>query len=237
MRSAASAHSAEFSGFPISGPSPHCHVSLEPGLLSSTGITRRRRSYKPLRHPAAPDSAARAAPVSHAPGHITGLPVLRLFFSFVHAVVNTPAESMGAVFRSLPHRWQPSLQFRRFGFHDTHSKHAQRSPALRLARSPSPLKDPLHRRLQLLRYLHRCSDCFRLERVGGIRPAGKSAPFHGARNIRASTTAAIYPTVSRQLQRLLPHVAPVEATNGRPALNRFPSEPMIIETTRRLHRL
>ena len=33
------------------------------------------------------------------------------------------------------------------------------------------LKDPLHQRLQPLRYLHDCSDCYRLEQKlpGGIR--------------------------------------------------------------------
>ena len=44
------------------------------------------------------------------------------------------------------------------------------------------LKDLLHRRLQPVRYLHGCSDCFRLERKlpGGIRTRGKTAPVHGA---------------------------------------------------------
>ena len=41
--------------------------------------------------------------------------------------------------------------------------------ACMLAKSPS--SDPLHRRLQPLRYLHDCSDCYRLERQlpGGVR--------------------------------------------------------------------
>jgi hypothetical protein len=49
-----------------------------------------------------------------------------------------------------------------------------------LAKSPS---DPLHRRLQPLRYLHDCSGCFRREqnRRAGFAPAGKAPPFHGAR--------------------------------------------------------
>jgi len=37
-------------------------------------------------------------------------------------------------------------------------------PACTLAKSPG---DPLHQRLQPLRYLHDCSDCFRLERLPG----------------------------------------------------------------------
>src|SRR6516162_8756990 len=41
---------------------------------------------------------------------------------------------------------------------------AQRLLTLRPACSPSRLRDPLHRRLQRLRCLHRCSDCYRAER-------------------------------------------------------------------------
>jgi len=40
---------------------------------------------------------------------------------------------------------------------------AQRSLTLWPARSPSRPCDPLHRRLQRLRYLHRCFDCYRAE--------------------------------------------------------------------------
>ena len=45
-----------------------------------------------------------------------------------------------------------------------------------LAKSPS---DPLHRRLQPLRYLHNCSGCFRREQKspGGIRTRRKGATF------------------------------------------------------------
>ena len=54
---------------------------------------------------------------------------------------------------------------------------------LRPACSPSPLQNPLHRRLQPLRYLHDCSSCYRPERKlpGGIRTRWKTAPLHGAR--------------------------------------------------------
>jgi hypothetical protein len=41
--------------------------------------------------------------------------------------------------------------------------------------------DPFHRRLQPFRYLHDCSDYFRLEHLpGGIRTHWKAPPFHGA---------------------------------------------------------
>ena len=50
-----------------------------------------------------------------------------------------------------------------------------------------PLYDPLHRRLQPLRHLHDCSDCYRLERKlpGGSVSHWEIAPFHGARRSRA----------------------------------------------------
>jgi hypothetical protein len=53
--------------------------------------------------------------------------------------------------------------------------------ACQLAESP---RDPLHRRLQPLRYLHDCSDCYRPERQlpGGTYPRWKTVPLHGALN-------------------------------------------------------
>ena len=50
--------------------------------------------------------------------------------------------------------------------------------------SSSRLCDPLHRRLQPLRYLHDCSDYYRLERQlpGGSDPRWKTVPLHGALN-------------------------------------------------------
>jgi len=51
---------------------------------------------------------------------------------------------------------------------------AQRSHLLRPTDSPSRLSDPLHRRLQQLRFLHYCSDCYRVERTSsraGFAPA------------------------------------------------------------------
>jgi mannose-6-phosphate isomerase-like protein (cupin superfamily) len=55
---------------------------------------------------------------------------------------------------------------------------AQRSLTLRPTRSPSRLSDPLHQRLQRSRCLHRCSDCYRVERTSsraGIPPLWTSA--------------------------------------------------------------
>ena len=54
------------------------------------------------------------------------------------------------------------------------SRPAQRLLTLRPACSPSRLSDPLHRRLRRLRFLHRRSDCYRVERTSsraGLSPA------------------------------------------------------------------
>jgi hypothetical protein len=59
---------------------------------------------------------------------------------------------------------------------------AQRSLTLWPASSPVAQGDSLHRRLQPLRYLRDCSDCYRLERQlpGGSDPRWKTVPWHGA---------------------------------------------------------
>src|SRR6266567_2823108 len=70
------------------------------------------------------------------------------------------------------------------------SRPAQRLLTLRPACSPSRLSDPLHRRLRRLRFLHRRSDCFRVERTqfpGGTFTRSRPAPFHGARAMAICT--------------------------------------------------
>src|SRR5271154_6946703 len=92
----------------------------------------------------------------------------------LHAVANTPAGRMELI-RSydstrfgLPRNRggsAPALVF---------SRPAQRLLTLRPACSPSRLCDPLHRRLQQLRCLRCCFDCYRVERTGsraGLTPA------------------------------------------------------------------
>ena len=102
--------------------------------------------------------------------------------SCMHAVAITPVESQSASFAlflcniSLPRNHGGSASTSRL------SRPAQRSLALRPAYSPSHFHDPLHRRLQPFRYLHNCSDCYRLERKlpGGICTRWKTVPLHGA---------------------------------------------------------
>ena len=101
---------------------------------------------------------ARALPLSYMPPPIPrhGYPVLVPLSS---QVVSAFPASTGRSARASPF-----------------SRLAQRSLTLQPVRSPSHLV-PLHRRLQPLRYLHDCSDCYRLERKspGGFRTHWKSA--------------------------------------------------------------
>jgi len=92
----------------------------------------------------------------------------------LHAVANTPAGSMESIRSCSPIAiGLPCIQARSAPALSV-SGPAQRSLALRPTRSPSRLSDPLHRRLQQLRYLHRCFGCYRAERTSsrtGFSPA------------------------------------------------------------------
>jgi len=113
-----------------------------------------------------------------------GLPVLQRSSSFRHALATTPAKQHGCTYRSLartmtafpqlPQGRLSHLHFR--GLLSVHSRWA-----CLLAESPKVTS--LHRRLQPLRYLHDCSDCYRPERQlpGGVRTHWKTVPSHGAR--------------------------------------------------------
>src|SRR6266446_9575566 len=96
-------------------------------------------------------------------------------FPCVHAVATTPAQRLGVLFALLhpavsafPERVVGSacaLSFSRIAQRFT------RVTACTLALSPIP---HANRRLQPFRYLHDCSDCFRLERCRvGLTPTGK----------------------------------------------------------------
>ena len=77
---------------------------------------------------------------------------------------------------------------------------AQRLLTLRPARSPGRLCDPLHQRLQQFRCLHRCSDCYAVERTSsraGIPPLWIIAS-HGAPGY--PTTQGLTSPLSQPLQ-------------------------------------
>ncbi len=102
--------------------------------------------------------------------------------SCTHAIATAPAELLGACSLTSPAVTAFPVILAGRLLHQYFSRLAQRSLALRPAYSSSHLRDPLHRRLQLLRHLHNCSDYYRLERQlpGGVRTHWKSVPFHGA---------------------------------------------------------
>jgi hypothetical protein len=136
--------------------------------LPSTGITRLHRYYEPLRHPKRPSLALTSCWLIPPADHRWGFPCCVWSPSCLHAVAITPAGPMGAI-RSYPPidiglprisgGSAPALPV---------SGPAQRLITLRPVRSPSRLRDPLHRRLQRLRHLPRCFDCYRVERTSSL---------------------------------------------------------------------
>jgi hypothetical protein len=91
-----------------------------------------------------------------------------------------PGAATGRSLRSLPQSWQPSPHWRTGrpahcpfrGLLSVHSRYGLHTRWITQG-------DPLHRRLQPLRCLHDCSDCFRLERKlpGGTLTHRKDAAF------------------------------------------------------------
>ena len=144
-----------------------------PGFIGTTSPSATPRSPVPplARHrlAAGPQPLRRASRVA-------------LSSPFMQAVDTTPAQSVGACFAHFP--TNDCLPRAQVGSACAlpFSRPAQRLLTLRPACSPNPLKDPLHRRLQPIRYLHGCSDCYRPERKlpGGICTRRKTAPWHGA---------------------------------------------------------
>ncbi len=155
---------------------PFCRRFLRPPSTEAPSLHRHYPASSVLR--ASPPSQS-ARPVSHELQLIhtaitAGTSRVAYGPLCLHAVANTPAGLMELV-RScrsinfgLPQNRggsAPALVF---------SRPAQRSLTLRPARSPSRQCDPLHRRLQQLRCLRRCFDCYRVERTSsrtGLTPA------------------------------------------------------------------
>jgi hypothetical protein len=151
--------------------------ALSSGPLPSTGITRLARYYGPVRHPQWPSLAVTGNLLEIPVSTTEDFPCCVRSSSFVHATANTPARLPGARFARFPGSvslpridWQVGPCITLFEACSAFTHVA----ACTLAKS---LYDPLHRRLQPLRYLHDCSDCYRLERKspGGIRTHWKSA--------------------------------------------------------------
>jgi len=148
------------------------YVLLELGLLSSTGVTRLHRYYEPVRHPRRPGLSltrvrlrSRFSPL--------GLPVLQQLPMYRHAVTITPVGPLDQIARNeglsttstFHQRRRPSPYDRRVGSHVKSFEACSVFTArygLTTRRTAKTAR--LSQRLRRLRYLHRRSDSFRLER-------------------------------------------------------------------------
>src|SRR6059036_1092793 len=132
--SAASEHSSELLGCPISRSLATCCVRLELRSLPSTGVTRLQRYYEPLRHPRAP-SLSLAGVRLIIPDHALGLPVLRALSlctccrHYPGAATGDPASLIHPVVSAFPGMAAGSARASSF------SRLARRSLALRPAHS------------------------------------------------------------------------------------------------------
>jgi len=136
----------------------------------------------------------------------------------LHAVTLTPAGLME------PIRSYYSISFRLPQLHGGSapalivSRPAQRSLTLRPACSPSRLSDPLHRRLRRLRFLHRRSDCYRVERTSsraGLSPALNQRLSRRTRN-RDFGESGCFRDGRHQSQRNPQDVSPLDQRSNRP---------------------
>ena len=139
-------------------------VRLQLRPLPSIGVTRLRRYYEPLRHPSQPSLSLASCQLIHS-AITAGTSRVAHGPLCLHAVANTPAGRMKFV-RSY-HSIRFGLPRNRGGSAPAlvFSRPAPRLLTLRPACSPSRLCGLLHRRLQQLRCLRRCFDCYRVERT------------------------------------------------------------------------
>ena len=188
MPSVASEHSSEVRGSLIQSPrpTPLLAFTLNQGSFPPPALHRPRRSYEPIRHPMRPGPILADHPLT---GHVHRSPHRASRVATIplrtHPAATTPVESLGALFARFPN--DHSLPRFVAGSASTSalSGPAQRSlNTLRSACSPGHLRDPLHRRLRPLRFLHDRSDCYRLERK---LPGGTALPL-GNRAFSRRTT-------------------------------------------------
>ena len=150
-------------------------VRLQLRPLPSTGVTRLRRYYEPLRHPSRPGLSLTSCQLT-----LTAITAGTSRVAYgplcLHAVANTPAglmefvRSYDSTIFGLPRNRGGSAPALRF------SRPAPRLLTLRPARSPSRQCDLLHRRLQQLRCLRRCFDCYRVERTSSRAGYSRCGP-------------------------------------------------------------
>ena len=100
-------------------------------------------------------------------------------FPCVHAVATTPARRLGASSARFPSRVSLPRYGSRVGPRiDLFEAYTTFTCVTACTLALSPTRDTLNRRLQLFRYLHSCSGCFRLEHLpGGAFTHWESATF------------------------------------------------------------
>jgi len=100
-------------------------------------------------------------------------------FPCVHAVATTPAQRLGASSAHFPSRASLPRYGSRVGPRiDLFEACSAFTRVTACTLALSPIRDTHNRRLQLLRYLHSCSGCFRLEHLpGGVFTHWESAAF------------------------------------------------------------
>ena len=168
-------------------------VSFQLRPLPSTGITRFHQYCEPLRHPRRPGLALASCQliptvISAGASRVASVPLC------LHAVATTPAGPMETCLLVHFHRHRPSPKFRRVGPCIAFFEACTAFTSLRPARLPSCLSNPLHRRLQQLRCLDRCSDCYRVERTSsrvGFSPTVDQHLFTAHRIIQARSRGMI----------------------------------------------
>jgi len=172
--SATSENSGELSGSsPISPSIVASCIRLQLRPLPSTGITRLRQYCEPLRHPTRPGLSLTSCQLIHT-AITDGTSRVEYGPRCLHAVANTPAGLMETCSLVRSHQLRPSPKPGRVGSCISRFEACSaftHVTACMLAWSPCDL---LHQRLQQLRYLHRCSDCYRMERTSfraGLTPA------------------------------------------------------------------
>jgi hypothetical protein len=184
--SAASEHNSGVAGLIVNPQVLRCF--LRPSLTKAPSLHQRYPASSVLRtfpppHTAQPDS--RELPVDRVCHHRWGFPCC-CWSTLPACRRHYPGRSDGPRSLVLSHQRRPSRLHGGLAPALIVSRPAQRSLTLRPACSPSHLSDPLHRRLRRLRFLHRRSDCFRVERTqfpGGTFTRSRPAPFHGAREM------------------------------------------------------
>jgi hypothetical protein len=154
-----------------------CCVCPEPRPLPSAGVTRFHRYYGPLRLPKAPGPSLAGVRLILLTTS-WGLPCC-VRFPCVHAVATTPARRLGASSARFPSRVSLPRYGSRVGPRiDLFEAYTAFTCVTACTLALSPSRDTLNQRLQLFRYLHSCSGCFRLEHLpGGVLTHWESAAF------------------------------------------------------------